>query len=162
MMQTATISKPKITYKTYRYTTTLYWQGNRSGILASGDKQEFRVASPPEFHGEEGVWTPEDLFVGAVNTCMMTTFAAFAERVQLPVLSYCSTAQGILEVVNGKYQFTKIILQPHIILHSADVVEEAKKTLDEAHQKCIISNSIHSEVIVEPIIEVQPQKVVSF
>jgi peroxiredoxin-like protein len=162
MMEYATVAKPKIKFKTYRYTTNIYWQGDRAGILASGEKPEFRVASPPEFHGEEGVWTPEDLFVAAVNACTMTTFAAFAERVQLPVFSYCSTAQGILEVVDGTYRFTKIILQPHIVLNSADLVEEAKKTLDDAHQKCLISNSINAEVVVEPIIEVQPQKVVSF
>lgn len=159
-MERVTAYKPKITYKTFRYTTTLYWVGDRAGMLASGDKQEFRVASPPEFQGEEGVWTPEDLFVGAVNACTMTTFAAFAERVQLPIVSYSSLAQGILEYVDGKYQFTKIIFQPHIVLHSADLVEEAKKTLDDAHQKCLISNSIRSEVVLEPIIEVQPQKLV--
>ncbi|MBI3191832.1 MAG: OsmC family protein, partial [Pedosphaera parvula] len=55
---------------------------------------EFRVASPPEFKGEAGVWTPEDLFVAAVNVCTMTTFAAFAQRLNLPVLSYRCEAEG--------------------------------------------------------------------
>lgn len=154
-MEMATVTKPRVKYKSFTYLTKLEWVGNRAGILGSGEKQEFRVASPPEFQGEEGVWTPEDLFVGAVNACMMTSFAAFAERLQLPIISYSSTAQGILEFVDGNYQFTKIILRPHVIVQSANLVEEAKKTLDVAHEKCLISNSIHSDVIMEPIIEVQ-------
>jgi peroxiredoxin-like protein len=154
-MVLATLPKPRVKYKTFTYITKLDWLENRAGILGSGDKQEFRVASPPEFEGEDGVWTPEDLFVGAVNACMMTTFAAYAQRLQLQVLSYSSTAQGILEFVDGKFRFTKIILQPHIIVQSANLVEEAKKTLDVAHEKCMISNSIQSNVIIEPIIEVQ-------
>lgn len=159
-MESLTVSKPKKSYKTFRYTTSVHWERNRAGILGSFDKPEFRVASPPEFQGEEGVWTPEDLFVGAVNACTMTTFVAFAERIHLPILAYSSTAQGFLEYMDGTYRFTKIILQPYIVLPSTDLVEEAKKTLDEAHKKCLISNSILSEVILEPIIEVQTQNVV--
>jgi organic hydroperoxide reductase OsmC/OhrA len=156
-MEQTTVAKPTVKYKTFTYHTDLKWLGNRAGMLHSDGKPEFRVASPPEFKGESGVWTPEDLFVAAVETCTMTTFSAFSQKQNLPVLSYSSKAEGFLEFVDGKYQFTKIILRPTILVGAPDAVEQTRKTLNDAHHSCLIGNSIKSEVLVEPIIEVVAQ-----
>lgn len=154
MEQTSVTAQPKVKYKTFTYHTNLKWLGNRAGMLASDGKSEFRVASPPEFKGEAGVWTPEDLFVAAVETCTMTTFAAFSQKLNLPILSYTSRAEGVLEFVDGGYRFTKIILRPTVLVSSLEFVEQTRKTLHDAHRSCLVSNSIKSEVVVEPIIEV--------
>jgi len=39
-----------------------------AATFSSSGKPSFRVASPPEFRGEEHVWTPEDLFVAHVES----------------------------------------------------------------------------------------------
>ncbi len=154
MEQVTVSTQPKVKYKTFKYHTNLKWLGNRAGMLAAEGKTEFRVASPPEFKGEAGVWTPEDLFVAAVETCTMTTFAAFAQKQNLPILSYTSKAEGFLEFVDGKYQFTKIILRPTVLIGAPEAVELTRKTLNDAHHGCLIANSIKSDVVLEPIIEV--------
>lgn len=143
-------AQPRIKYKSYSYHTHLKWLGNRAGMLSSEGKPEFRVASPPEFKGEAGVWTPEDLFVAAVETCTMTTFAAYATKKNLPVTSYTSFAEGTLENVEGIYSFTQIVLKPIIELLSESFRNEAEKTLRDAHRDCFIANSIRAEVIIEP------------
>jgi organic hydroperoxide reductase OsmC/OhrA len=148
-------SQPKVKHKSFTYHTGIKWEkGSRAGMLSSDGKDTFRVASPPEFKGEEGVWSPEDIFVGAIEACTLTTFVAFSMRLNLPVVSYQSSAEGLLEFHEGKYQFTKVYVRPEIVVETTDAVEQAKKTIHDAHQKCLISNSIRSEVILEPDIKV--------
>ncbi len=98
MQQTTIQTKPR----SFTYSTDVVKIGQRAGILSSVGKEEFRVASPPEFKGEAGVWTPEDLFVAALDSCTMMTFLALAGRNSLTVLEYSSHATGVLESVEGK------------------------------------------------------------
>jgi organic hydroperoxide reductase OsmC/OhrA len=100
------------------------------------------------------MWTPEDLFVAAVETCTMVTFLAFAQRLNLPFVSYASSAEGTLEFVQGGYQFTKIVLRPTIAVTSAEAVDQVKHALEDAHQKCLVANSIKAAVILQPTITV--------
>ncbi|KAB2878234.1 OsmC family peroxiredoxin [bacterium] len=146
----------KSKYKTFTYHTNLRWLENRAGLLNSEGKPDFRIASPPEFKGETGVWTPEDLFVAAVETCTMTTFLAFAQRLQIPLVSYKSSAEGFLEFADGGYRFTKIILRPNIVVENESSVSQARKTIEDAHHSCLIANSIKSEVVIEAEFLVKP------
>ena len=142
-------SAPKTKYKSFAYHTQLHWLENRAGQLNSEGKPGFRVASPPEFKGEAGVWTPEDLFVAAVETCTMTTFLAFSTRQQIPLVSYESSAEGFLEFADGGYRFTKVIIRPKVVVENEAAVAQAQKTMDDAHHNCLIANSIKSEVVIE-------------
>jgi peroxiredoxin-like protein len=149
--ETAVAAGPR--RKTFTYRTTLEWVGGRAGVLESRDKLSFRVSSPPEFKGDPDVWTPEDLFVGAVNVCTMATFVAFAERGGLRLEAYTSEAEGTLEFVDGCYRVTRVTVRPRIVVLEAAAVEVAKQVLADAHEKCIISNSIRSTVVLEPTVE---------
>ena len=83
----------------------------------------------------------------------MTTFLAFAQRLNLPVVSYHSRAEGVLEFVEGAYRFTKVILRPAVVVAHAEDIEPASKTLHDAHKSCLIANSIRAEVVLEPRME---------
>lgn len=150
MEQLAKIREPRTKFKTFTYETYLNWTGNRTGKLHSKSKPDFRVSSPPEFKGEKGLWSPEDLFVASVDICTMTTFMAFAQHKNLKVISYHTHAEGMLEYVDGRYQFTRIILRPIIKVESQEAIEQAREILADAHKGCFVSNSINCEVIIEP------------
>lgn len=145
--------KPKVRPKSFTYETDVSWLENRAGTLRSKDKPELRVASPPEFKGEAGTWTPEDLFVAAIDICTMTTFMAFAERKGIAVVSYASDAEGLLEFDDGVYRFTKVVLRPTIVVETQDDVEQAKKTIEDAHKKCLVANSVTTSVTVEATVK---------
>jgi len=100
--------------KVYTYHTSVKWTDQRKGVISSAGKPDIQVATPPEFKGHEGIWSPEDLFVASANICLMTTFLAVAERAGLAFTSYESAAEGRLELVDGKFQFTAITLKPTI------------------------------------------------
>ena len=136
-------------HKSFNYQTTISWAGARNGLLRSEGKPDLQVSSPPEFSGEAGKWTPEDMFVAALNICTMATFLAFAERKGLPLEAYSCDAEGQLEFAEGSYRFTKVVLRPRVSVKSAEFVEPAKALLESAHKKCLIANSIRSEVVIE-------------
>lgn len=153
--------EPKKAFKVFHYNTHLQWTHERRGELTSEGKPTLEVAPPPEFKGPAGVWTPEDLFVAAVDICTMTTFLAFANHKKLPLLSYESSAKGTLENVEGKYQFTQVSLTPRITVASEADVPLAEKIIRDAEASCLISNSIKAQVVLQPEISVAKEQVVS-
>jgi organic hydroperoxide reductase OsmC/OhrA len=155
MLQTVT-AQPIIKRKAFKYHTELQWLENRAGRLESDTKESFRVTSPPEFQGEEGERTPEDLYIGAINSCTMATFLAYAQKKHLNVLSYRSKAQGLLEFADGNYSFTHVKVQPTIKVGSLQDALLAERVIRESHKKCFITNSVKSNVVLEPKIEVMP------
>jgi len=142
-------------HRTFTFRTNVKWVEAKSGTLKSDGKPSLRVASPPEFKGESGVWTPEDLFVASVEACHMATFMTFAGKKEIPVISYESHANGVLEFVDGDYRFTRIVIFPTIVVASSTVEAEVYALLREAQMHCLVANSIASIVEVNPTIMVQ-------
>ena len=136
--------------KSYRYQTTVRWTGQRIGMMSVKGKPEVEVATPPEFKGHEGIWSPEDLYVASANSCLMTTFLSYAEREHLPFASYESDAEGLLEIVDGKFQMTAIVIKPRIRLSPGADKSKAKELIFKAEANCLISNSMKSKVSIEP------------
>jgi organic hydroperoxide reductase OsmC/OhrA len=144
----------KKTYKSFSYTTSIAWKSGNRGAAGAAGRPDVEVSSPPEFKGEAGLWTPEDLFVASVNACTLMTFLAFAARKQLDFASYECRAEGRLEFVEGKYRFTEVKLYPQVVVKSPADVERAQEVLKSAHVNCFISNSISSAVTLSPEIHV--------
>lgn len=138
--------------KVYLYQTTVTWTEQRKGTMSCAGKPELPVATPPEFKGHEGIWSPEDLFVSSANVCLMTTFLAVAERAGLAFSSYESKAEGRLELVDGKFQFTAITIRPTITLPVGGDAAKARELIKKAEQNCLISNSMKAAVTLEPTI----------
>ena len=94
----------------------------------------------------------EDLFIAAVDICTMTTFIAFAQHKNIPIVAYNSHADGVLNYVDGTYQFTEIVLRPIIVVATESAVAETTRIIENAHQKCLISKSITASVLIHPSI----------
>ena len=138
--------------KSYTYHTSVKWTEQRKGVISCVGKPDIQVATPPEFKGHEGIWSPEDLFVASANICLMTTFLAVAERAGLAFTSYESAAEGKLELVDGKFQFTAITLKPTITLPAIADATKTKELIEKAEANCLISNSMKARVSLEPTI----------
>jgi len=142
-------------YKSFRYRNDLVWKSGRRGVITSLGKPEFDVGSPPEFRGEPGVWTPEDMYVGALNACLMLTFLAFAERKNLGLVAYETRAEGLLEHVEGRYRITQVEVQPSVVVKSEVDLAAAREIMGKLEENCFISNSISARVRVEPQFRVE-------
>jgi len=141
---------------THDYEVSVNWTADRKGEMAApGIDAEIEVATPPEFpKGMEGIWSPEHLFTAAVNSCLMTTFLAIAENSKLNFVHFDSKALGKLEMVDGKYMMTEVVLSPVLTIADEHDRERADKVLQKSEANCLISNSITSKVIFKPEVKV--------
>lgn len=139
--------------KKFMYKTNLRWEGGKRGGLLIKNKNKILISTPPEFGGEEGFWSPEELLISSVNSCIMTTFLHYADRKGLEVTSYESSVEGVLENVEKQFRFSSITVKPKIVVKNKDQISEIRALLGVAEKHCFISNSVKSEVEIVPEIE---------
>ncbi|NOT51331.1 MAG: OsmC family peroxiredoxin [Chitinophagaceae bacterium] len=141
----------------HNYEVNLSWLENRKGTISSPAlTQSIEIATPPEFpKGIKGIWSPEHLFVAAIESCLMTTFLAVAENSKLEFASLNTTAIGKLDKVDGKYMMTEVILRPTLVINDPELMDKAKRVLAMSEKACLISNSVKSAIIFEPVIKVE-------
>ena len=146
--------------RTATYRADVRWLGEHWGHLALGNGPEMKFSAPPDAHGHAGVLTPEDAFVAAANTCVMLMFIWAAERFKLRLLSYECRTEGTKVVELDRTEiFTKVALGPRIVVRAAAAQEEetrkrVQRALESAFKYSLVANSIKSEIVVEPEIEI--------
>jgi len=139
----------------YYYTTGLKWTEEKQGSLSADRSPDLSVATPPEFGGPVGYWSPELLFVGAANACVLATFLAIAENSRLTFVDYSSTATGKLEKIDGGgMQITEIVIKACVSVKQEKDRERIKRVLAKAEENCLVSRSMKARVKVEPEIVV--------
>lgn len=139
--------------KSWRYSSSVSWKGQKKGLIAASNRPPLDVATPAEFGGHEGIWTPEDLLLAAVNSCIMTTFLYYSAKADFKLVDYHSTAEGIVELTAKGLAFTRIAVRPQIVVVSESARNHAEHTIRRAEEHCLISNSVRCEVVVEPHVE---------
>ncbi|MEN6312360.1 MAG: OsmC family protein [Acidobacteriota bacterium] len=150
--------------RTEIYEASVCWTGGHRGHLKLGNGPEMDFSSPPGSHGEAGVLTPEDAFVGAVNTCVMLMFIWAAERFRLDLVSYECRAEGTKLIELDRTEiFTQIILTPRIVVRAGNEPAEAvekrvRRGLESAQKFSLVANSVKSRVVVEPDIFIETGK----
>jgi organic hydroperoxide reductase OsmC/OhrA len=146
--------------KTATYHTTVSWKGEHWGHLALGNGPEMDFSAPPDAQGHPGVLTPEDAFVAAANTCIMMMFIWASERFKLNLLSYECRAEGTkLIELDRTETFTHLRFWPVIRVTAGDenpaaVEGRIRRALKSAQKYSLVANSVKSEIIVEPHVEV--------
>ena len=146
--------------KTAVYHTNVQWKGGHWGHIVMGNGPEMPFSAPPDAQGHPDVFTPEDAFVASVNTCIMMMFIWATERFKLDLQSYECRAEGTKLIELDRTEiFTKVKLWPCIQVAAngtkSEVVEaRIKKALQSAQKYSLVANSVKSDIIVEPTIEI--------
>jgi len=137
--------------ESHDYEVRLAGEGSKSGSLTAPEVSvAFDVASPPEFGGPAGFWSPEHLYVAALSSCLMTTFKAIAAASKVDVMAYSDRATGHLQRGEDRlYRMDIITLRPRIEVPGSQV-ERARRLVDKAENACLISRSVNSEIRIEP------------
>ena len=140
--------------KRFIYKVDLKWTEAKKGLVSCIGKPNIEVATPPEFAGHSGIWTPEDLFVSSVNACFMTTFLYYAEKRKLKFYHFESYAQGILEKVDDTFAFSTIEITPRVLIAYSDDINMTGRMMELSEKGCLISRSLKSKICVKASIEV--------
>jgi organic hydroperoxide reductase OsmC/OhrA len=142
------------------YHTTVNWKGEHWGHIVMGNGPEMDFSAPPDAQGHAGVFTPEDAFVAAANSCIMMMFIWAAERFKLNLVSYECRAEGTKLIELDRTEiFTQLRFWPVIRIETGGethTVVEARthRALQAAQKYSLVANSVKSEIIIEPTIEV--------
>ncbi|MCL5995489.1 MAG: OsmC family protein [Chloroflexi bacterium] len=146
--------------RTATYHTAVSWKGEHWGHIQMGNGPEMDFSAPPDAQGHPGVFTPEDAFVAAANTCVMMMFIWASERFKLDLVSYDCYAEGTKRIELDRTElFTQVVLRPQIVVRAGDqgaaVIEKrVRRALESAQKYSLVANSIKSQVIVEPDITI--------
>lgn len=147
--------------RTSTYHTTVRWTGEHWGHLAMGNGLEMPFSAPPDAQGHANVFTPEDAFVAAANTCVMLMFIWAAERFKLKLLSYECRVEGTkLVELDRTESFTRLHFKPVIRIAAGDesvgaVEARARRAMLAAQKYSLVANSVKSEIVVEPDLKVE-------
>lgn len=138
--------------KDFRIPVSVRWQGQQLVRVTAPDLDEIDVAVPRELRGPGGHWSPEQLLVGAAASCFAVTFAALAERRQIPIHSLAITGSGqVGHRDDGRVGFVALELTPRIQTEP-EYVTAAERTARTAHTACLVMTALDVPVHVVPIV----------
>jgi organic hydroperoxide reductase OsmC/OhrA len=132
------------------YTTKAVWTGGHRGKLICGNGATMPFSAPAAMHGKTGVLTPEDAFVGALNSCFMLMFIWAAERLKIDLISYrCEAVGHVKELLDRTSTFSRVVLRP--MVEARNCTEgDIRRALRLAEKYSLVWQSIKAEVELEP------------
>lgn len=104
------------------------------------------IDSPVPYGGPPDTLNPEELFVASINSCLMLVFFHFADKSGLPVQSYASEAEGIVEKTRNGLRFTSVSVRASIELIDGGLSDKIEEVARLAEKYCLISNSVSCPV----------------
>jgi len=132
------------------YSTKAVWVGGHRGELLCSNGAAMPFSAPAAMHGEPGVLTPEDAFVGALNSCFMLMFVWAVERLKIDLVSYeCEAVGQVEEFLDRTSTFSRVILSPRIEVRNCSE-RDVQRALRLAEKYSLIWQSIEAEVTLEP------------
>lgn len=135
---------PDFDYKTFDRSHT--WH------LAGG--QTVNGSAAPEYSGNPEMSNPEEALLASLSSCHMLTFLAIAALKKLVVDSYEDQPTAELgKNEKGRTMMSCLTLRPRVVF-SSDTVPSTQVLMDlhrKAKENCFISNSLLSEVILDPV-----------
>ena len=136
------------------YKTTTTWTGSHMGKIACSNGARMDFSAPAALYGQPNVLTPEDAFVGALNTCFHLMFIWSVEKLKIDLVSYeCETEGFVEELLDRTSVFTKMILRPKIEVRNCSEAA-VRRALKLAEKFSLVAQSIKAELVIEPEIYV--------
>ena len=144
---TAVPSRP---HTPYLFETELHLKGDT--LTMSGPGKDLELEPPPEFGGTGTRFSPEDLFVASIGSCLCLTFKEFMVKAGESVEKMSCRAIGRLEGDGTGLRFSRIDLYPKITVSGS--VEKTEKILQQSKLRCLVGRSTDVFVMLHPEIAI--------
>jgi organic hydroperoxide reductase OsmC/OhrA len=142
------------------YEARVRWQGSTGQGWENYEREHIAHAPPAEpnivlttgeSHGDPSHLNPEQLVVMAASSCQLLFFLHLASKARIDVVEYEDDADAEMP----ENRLTRITLRPRIVVTSETTEERVRKLVELAHEHCYIANSLNSEVLIEPRVELR-------
>jgi len=132
----------------HTFVTTLEWKGGERIVQNAEGRPPIEVSSPAAFGGEAGRWTPEDLLVAAVESCVLLTTLYFVQKNKIGLASWTSRCAGDLAKTAEGLRFQRMELNISARVSAAEDVEKLQKAVALAEKYCPLSAAVKCPVAV--------------
>ena len=139
----------------YFVTTTARPEVDTISVRSDG-LPDLTTATPVEFDGPGGRWSPETLLVAAVADCFALTFRGIAKMSKLPWLSLDCDAAGTLERPERVTRFTQFTIHARLKIPEGANADQARRILTRAEETCLITRSLTAQTHLDLEIETVP------
>ena len=124
------------------FTNTVFKREDKPAKTTMSGIREAEVGPPPVYGGSELALNPEEMFVAAINSCIMLVFYHFAEKLKVGILSYSSKAQGKVEKTKNGLRFTRVEVKAEVLLSDNNQAEKIEEIAQLAEKYCLVSGSV--------------------
>ncbi len=123
-------------------------QGSPTGSLTTYSEglMALDIAAPKQFDGPGDKWSPEDLLIASVASCLILTFRAIASASKFEWSELSCKTKGVLERVERKTQFTEMFIDASLSIDSNADKEKALQLLEKSEENCLITNSLTAKI----------------
>ena len=149
----------------HHYHATCHWASDTTMGYESYDRTHSSSAPPAStelmlsadaaFLGHPERLNPEQLLLMSASSCQLLSFLAIAARARVQVLEYDDHAEAEMPEDVKPMRLTKLTLRPRIVVGPGVKEERILKLTEMAHKQCYISNSLSTEIVVEPTVEIR-------
>lgn len=148
----------------HTYLARVEWSGSTGGGYRAYPRahtaytppasEGFDLSADSHFRGDPDLPNPEQLLVLAASSCQLLSFLAVAARGGVDVLGYQDDAMGEMPQDVVPQRITRIVLRPRVQVAAGTQVVAVERMLHEAHEQCYVANSLTTEVLVQPTVDV--------
>lgn len=124
--------------------------GDSTVTIKSAGLPDLATDAPKEFDGPGDKWSPEALLIAAVSDCFILTFRAIARGHGIEWHAIDCDVTGTLDRIERVTRFTQIALNVRVSVPAGTDHEKVIKVLHKAEQGCLITNSLNSEISLNP------------
>ena len=128
--------------KSYLFKNAVFKEGDESAKTIFSGPGELEVGPAPEFEGSPETLNPEEMFVAAINNCLMTTFFYFVRKLNVEISSYYSEAEGQIEKGAGGFRFIDVQVRAKVTLQERNLAEKVRELGNLAEKYCLVSRSV--------------------
>ena len=123
--------------------------------VSSPELVNIETAAPVEFGGPGHRWSPETLFTAAIANCFVLTFKAVARASKLEWTGIACDVEAILDRVERQTLFTRATVRVKLTISNEAERDRAIGILEKSEANCLVSNSLKTEIQLEPSITIQ-------
>jgi len=143
--------------RTYVYVNTVRKGMDGDAVAIFSGPGELAVGPAPEFGGRPESLNPEELFVGAINACLMTTLSYFLQRSKIEIESYEADAEGQVQKDSDGLRFVEVTVQATATVKDPSMAEQICDLAGLAEKYCLVSRSVSCPVHYHLSVEISEE-----
>lgn len=142
---------------TYVYLNTVRKGMDGDATAIFGGPGELAIGPAPEFGGRPEFLNPEELFVAAINSCLLMTLSYFLQRSKIEIESYQADAEGQVRKDGDGLKFVEVAVHATVTIKDPSVAEKISDLAGLAEKHCLVSRSVSCPVHYQLSVEISEE-----